>query len=171
MPGALARLGELAKGWQVVHQSGSGWLTATQERYNAAGVPAVVVTYIDELAHLAREADLVVAPPGGSILAELALAGLPAVLVPDSRRRDGLHEANARLAAIRTGCPIVSERDGDLSISLGEGLKPLLQDADLRDGISRRFVRLARPEASALVAEACWEALGWNAAPRLRLAA
>jgi UDP-N-acetylglucosamine--N-acetylmuramyl-(pentapeptide) pyrophosphoryl-undecaprenol N-acetylglucosamine transferase len=171
MPAALRRLGEGASGWQVVHQSGSGWLTATERRYRDAGVEAVVVTYIDELAHLAREADLVVCPPGGSLMAELALAGLPAVLVPDSRRRDGLHEANARLAALRTGCPVVGESDGDLAISLAEGLRPLLADESLRETVSRRFVRLARPEASSLVAEACWEAMGWRATPRLRMAA
>lgn len=170
-PAALSRLAEVAAGWQVVHQAGAGWLTATQQRYDAAGVRAVVVTYIDELAHLAREADLVVTPPGGSILAELALAGLPAVLVPDSRRRDGLHEANARLASLRTGSPVVSETDGDLALSLAEGIGPMLADPEAREAVARRWVRLARPEASALVAEACWEALGWSSAPRLHMAA
>lgn len=170
-PEALRRVGEAAEGWQVVHQSGDGWLTATEQRYAEAGVSAVVVSYIDELAHLARAADLVVCRPAGSTLAELALAGLPAVFVPDSRRSDELHEANARLVSMRTGSPIVSESSGDLAVSLAEGLRPLLLDPARREAISERLCRAARPGASAAIADACCEALGVAALPPLRVAA
>lgn len=172
MPEAIRRLGDVAAGWEIVHQSGDGWLTATEARYAAAGVKAVVVSYIDELAHLARASDLIVCRPSGSMLAEISLAGLPAVLTPDSRRPDGLHEANARFAALRTGCPIVSEDDGDLAVSLSSALRPLLRDSERRDAIADRLRQSARPEASALVAEAVCEALGVvSVVPGLRLAA
>ncbi|TWT95816.1 UDP-N-acetylglucosamine--N-acetylmuramyl-(pentapeptide) pyrophosphoryl-undecaprenol N-acetylglucosamine transferase MurG [Botrimarina colliarenosi] len=171
MPAAMKRLGDAAAGWQVVHQAGDGWLTATEKLYSEAGVDALVVSHIDELAHLARATDLVVCRPGGSTLAELSLAGLPAVLVPDSRRRDGLHEANARLASMRTGCPIVSEPDGDLAVSLAAGLCPLLSEPALREGIAQRMRQAARPEASALVADAVAESLAFETAPLVRRAA
>jgi UDP-N-acetylglucosamine--N-acetylmuramyl-(pentapeptide) pyrophosphoryl-undecaprenol N-acetylglucosamine transferase len=174
MPEAIRRLGAAAADWQIVHQTGDGWLTKTEALYKAAGVNALVVTYIDELAHLARSSDLIVCRPSGSTLAEVSLAGLPAVFVPDSRRRDGLHEANAQFAALRTGCPTVNENDGDLAASLAGCLRPLLEDESRRDTIAERLRKIARPEASALVADAVCEALGVLAVaepPRLRLAA
>jgi UDP-N-acetylglucosamine--N-acetylmuramyl-(pentapeptide) pyrophosphoryl-undecaprenol N-acetylglucosamine transferase len=174
MPEAIRRLGPAAAGWQIVHQSGDGWLTATEARYKAVGVNALVVSYIDELAHLARSSDLIVCRPSGSTLAEVSLAGLPAVFVPDSRRRDGLHEANAQFAALRTGCPVVNESGSDLAASLAAGLRTLLESEYERDAIAERLRKVARPEASAMVADAVCESLGILAVaapPRLRLAA
>ncbi len=165
MPCAAARLGESLADWQIVHQTGDGWLTETERRYREAGIGAVAVTYIDELAHLARESDLVVCRPSGSALAELALAGLPAVLVPDSRRRDALHRENARQAELQHGCPVVHETEGDFSKRLSEQLAHLLVDAESRERIARRMARSSRPNAASVIANACCEVLG-IAAPR-----
>ncbi|MEN0111202.1 MAG: glycosyltransferase [Planctomycetota bacterium] len=159
-PAAVARLGSIADGWQVVHQSGAGCLTETQACYDAAGIDAIVVSYIDELADLARHADLIICRPGGSTLADLRLAGLPPVLAPDCRRRDTLHWANARQASTREGCPIVDERRGDLPASLANALRPLMSDAGLRRALATRTAAHATPDASQLVAEVCLEALG-----------
>ena len=60
MPPALARLGNRLAGWQIVHQSGEGQLQDTTRRYRDAGVDALVVAYIDEMASIMFESDLVV---------------------------------------------------------------------------------------------------------------
>lgn len=160
VPQAIAKLGMVAAEWQIVHQTGDGWLTSTEARYQEAGVEAVVVSYIDELAHLARASDLVVCRPGGSFLAELALAGLPAVLAPDARRPDGVHQANAQLAKLRYECPVVDEANGDLSGSLSGALHTLMTDSVTRERVARRMVRDASPDAAGAVVEAACEALG-----------
>ncbi|QDT68408.1 UDP-N-acetylglucosamine--N-acetylmuramyl-(pentapeptide) pyrophosphoryl-undecaprenol N-acetylglucosamine transferase MurG [Planctomycetes bacterium MalM25] len=160
MPQAASRLGEALSGWQIVHQTGDGWLTETERRYQEAGVEAVAVTYIDELAHLARETDLVVCRPSGSALAELSLAGIPAALVPDSRRRDALHQENARLAELRYGCPVVQESEGDFSKRLAEQLAPLLIDSASRQRIAERLAKNSQPHAASVIAEACCSVLG-----------
>ncbi|HVT26963.1 MAG TPA: glycosyltransferase, partial [Lacipirellulaceae bacterium] len=82
MPYALARLRDQLRNWQVLHQSGEGQLQATDARYRAAGVEALVVAYIDDIAPIMFDSDLVVCRSGGTTLAELALAGMPAILVP-----------------------------------------------------------------------------------------
>ncbi|MEQ8846232.1 UDP-N-acetylglucosamine--N-acetylmuramyl-(pentapeptide) pyrophosphoryl-undecaprenol N-acetylglucosamine transferase [Botrimarina sp.] len=163
-PDALRRLGPALEGWRVVHQTGAGALADTEARYRSAGVDAVVVTYIDELADLAASASLAVCRPAGSTLAELALAGLPAVLAPDTRRRDDVHGANARAAAIEYRCPSVDER-GDFAAALARSLGTLLTDAAARQAIADRMRRRARPDAADLVAGACCEALGIEPAP------
>lgn len=166
-PEALRRLGRKTDGWRIVHQAGAGALADTEARYRAAGVDAVVVTYIDELADLAACASLAVCRPAGSTLAELALARLPAVLVPDTRRRDDVHGANARAAALEYRCPSVDER-GDLPAELARSLGPLMVDAQARQVIADRMHRRARPEAADLIAQACCEALGIEPAAAAR---
>lgn len=171
MPEAIARLSEAANGWHIVHQTGDGWLTSTEQRYRRAGVEAVVVSYIDELAHLARASDLVVCRPGGSTLAELALAGLPAVLVPDARRPDDVHSTNARAASLRYGCPVVEEGAGELSADLAAALRGFIAETSQREAISRRMVQDASPTAASVVADTACEALGFHTATPVRLAA
>ncbi|HJQ79530.1 MAG TPA: UDP-N-acetylglucosamine--N-acetylmuramyl-(pentapeptide) pyrophosphoryl-undecaprenol N-acetylglucosamine transferase, partial [Lacipirellulaceae bacterium] len=82
MPAALARLRDELAGWQIVHQSGEGQLHETTCRYRRAGVDALVVAYIDEMAPVMFDSGLVVCRCSGTTLAELALAGVPALLVP-----------------------------------------------------------------------------------------
>ncbi|MEO0529497.1 MAG: UDP-N-acetylglucosamine--N-acetylmuramyl-(pentapeptide) pyrophosphoryl-undecaprenol N-acetylglucosamine transferase [Planctomycetota bacterium] len=171
LPTAIARLGEAADGWQIVHQTGAGWLTATEQRYRDAGVEAIVVSYIDELAHLTRASDLVVCRPGGSALAELAMAGLPAVLVPDRRRGNGPHEANARMARLAWGCPVVDERSMRFPADLAEALSPLMREPSARQQIAQRVASGATPTASATIAEACCVAIGLAQPQPVRLAA
>ncbi|MEX2187212.1 MAG: UDP-N-acetylglucosamine--N-acetylmuramyl-(pentapeptide) pyrophosphoryl-undecaprenol N-acetylglucosamine transferase, partial [Pirellulales bacterium] len=76
MPHAIARLGTRLRGWQIVHQSGEGQLQQTIERYRVAGVDALTVSFIDEMAPVLFASDLVVCRAGGTTLAELALAGV-----------------------------------------------------------------------------------------------
>lgn len=171
LPAAIAQLGEAAQGWQIVHQTGDGWLTATEQRYRDVGLEAVAVSYIDELAHLARATDLVVCRPGGSALAELALAGLPALLVPDRRRADGPHGANARLANLAWGCPIVDERGDGFSAALAGALEPLMSEPSARRRIAGRMAAAATPGASSGIADACCEAIGLAQPRPIRLAA
>ena len=65
-----------------------------------AGVDALVVAFIDELAPVMFDSDLVVCRPGGTTLAELSLAGVPAILVPYPRSMD-YHLPNAEVFAAR----------------------------------------------------------------------
>src|SRR5688572_14647376 len=80
MPSALAQLGERMNGWQVVHQTGDGQLLETESRYAQLGLRALTVCNIDEIASVLFASDLVVCRSGGATLAELALAGVPAIL-------------------------------------------------------------------------------------------
>ena len=82
IPSALKKLGDALAGWQIVHQTGDGQLQETEARYAQVGVRALTVTHIDEIASVLFASDLVVSRSGGTMLAELALAGAPAILVP-----------------------------------------------------------------------------------------
>ncbi len=161
MPATLRRLGDALAGWEVVHQSGEGQLQATASRYRESGVGAVVVAYIDELASVMFDSDLVVCRAAGTTLAELALAGVPAVLVPHPEAADADQLANAEIFAAAGAATIVDETDlpGALDTALADALEPLFLDEARRDAMAAAMRRLARPDAAAQITAAICEIL------------
>jgi UDP-N-acetylglucosamine--N-acetylmuramyl-(pentapeptide) pyrophosphoryl-undecaprenol N-acetylglucosamine transferase len=167
IPRAIARLRSQLSGWQVVHQSGEGQLQETEARYRAANVDALVVAFIDELAPIMSKSDLVVCRPGGTTLAELSLASIPAVLVPYPRVMD-YHLPNAEIFTAAGAATLIDETDltGPLEAALIEHLEPLVTDDARRSKMAAAMRRMARPGAAANVTNAVYEAL-FNTSVRL----
>ena len=161
IPGALKQLGSLKDPWQVIHQTGEGQLQETEARYHQLGVEALAVTSIDEIASVLFASDLVVCRAGGTTLAELALAGVPALLVPSPQAVDDHQIANAKVFAAAGACRLVDEtsQTGALDKALASELKSLLANAQLRQDMSGKMQGLARPQASAEIAAAIQDTL------------
>ncbi|MFO7604085.1 MAG: undecaprenyldiphospho-muramoylpentapeptide beta-N-acetylglucosaminyltransferase, partial [Gammaproteobacteria bacterium] len=81
VPAALARVGAQPP-LQIWHQCGERHLQATLETYADAGVHARVAAFIDDMAEAYAWADLVICRAGALTIAELAAAGVAAVLIP-----------------------------------------------------------------------------------------
>ena len=81
VPQAIARLAPDSRP-SVVHQCGARHLEAVRAAYAKAGVQADIVTFIDDMAGRYAEADLVLARAGAITVTELAVAGVPSILVP-----------------------------------------------------------------------------------------
>jgi UDP-N-acetylglucosamine--N-acetylmuramyl-(pentapeptide) pyrophosphoryl-undecaprenol N-acetylglucosamine transferase len=161
IPSALAKLGESMNGWQVVHQTGDGQLQETEARYNQHGLKVLAVTHIDEIASVLFASDLVVCRSGGSMLAELALAGVPAVLVPYPQAADNHQTANAKVFTAAGACRMIDETQqvGVLDAALARELQPLVTDHHIREEMARSMQRLARPRAAAQIAAAVTDQL------------
>jgi UDP-N-acetylglucosamine--N-acetylmuramyl-(pentapeptide) pyrophosphoryl-undecaprenol N-acetylglucosamine transferase len=173
MPLALQRLGDRLRGWQVVHQTGEGHLQDTLIRYRDAGVEALVLSFIDELATLLFQSHLVVCRAGGTTLSELALAGVPAVIVPFTRYADTHQLANADVAVAARAATMIDETslDGPLDEALCQHLAPLLADEPRRTAMAANMRSLARPDAASLVTDTIRIILGASATGTIRLAA
>jgi len=99
VPGALALLAQrLAPEFRprVVHQSGRAHLDTLRAAYARAGVEAQVVDFIDDMPRAYAEADLVICRAGAATVAELAVAGVAALLVPYPHAVDDHQTGNAR---------------------------------------------------------------------------
>jgi UDP-N-acetylglucosamine--N-acetylmuramyl-(pentapeptide) pyrophosphoryl-undecaprenol N-acetylglucosamine transferase len=173
MPLALSRLHDRLRGWQVVHQTGEGHLQDTLIRYRDAGVEALVVSFIDELAPLLFQSQLVVCRAGGTTLSELALAGVPAVFLPYTRYAEAYQLANADVAVAVNGGTMIDETslEGPLEEALSDHLAPLLTDEERRATMATNMRSLARPDAAALVTDTIRIILGASATGTIRLAA
>ena len=128
MPRALQQLGDCMTDWHIVHQTGEGQLQETESRYRKCGVDALAVTYIDEIASVLFDSDLVVCRAGGTALAELALSGTPAVLVPYPEAADDHQLANAKVFSAAGACRLIDETSqaGALDKALARELSPLV---------------------------------------------
>ena len=81
LPAALALLPAASRP-QVVHQAGAQHAADLQSAYDAAGVQATVLPFIDDMASAYAEADLLVCRAGAITVSELTVAGVASVLVP-----------------------------------------------------------------------------------------
>jgi UDP-N-acetylglucosamine--N-acetylmuramyl-(pentapeptide) pyrophosphoryl-undecaprenol N-acetylglucosamine transferase len=81
VPAALARL-PIERRPRVVHQCGAGHLEAVQAAYRRAGVDADILPFIDDIAQRYASADVALCRAGAITITELAVAGVPAILVP-----------------------------------------------------------------------------------------
>ena len=156
MPAALKRLGDRLHDWQIVHQTGDGQLQETESRYAQLGMKALAVTHIDEIASVLFASDVVVSRASGTTLAELALAGVPALLVPFPQAADNHQTANAKVYTAASACRMVdeSQQSGALDAALARELESLISDHHLRNEMGRNMQKLARPQAAAQIAGA-----------------
>lgn len=66
----------------VTHQAGTQHAEALQQAYTEAGVQAQVLPFIDDMAAAYAKADLLICRAGAITISELAVAGVPSILVP-----------------------------------------------------------------------------------------
>jgi UDP-N-acetylglucosamine--N-acetylmuramyl-(pentapeptide) pyrophosphoryl-undecaprenol N-acetylglucosamine transferase len=142
---ALVTRRSLGDDRQVLHISGERDFAYMQaeERELAAGNRVKLVPYLADPADAYAAADVVIARAGASTLAELAVTGTPAILIPYPHAADQHQAHNAALFA-ETGAAVVlrdAEVDGD---KLWWTLRELLDEPD-RYAAMRRAARSLAP--------------------------
>jgi UDP-N-acetylglucosamine--N-acetylmuramyl-(pentapeptide) pyrophosphoryl-undecaprenol N-acetylglucosamine transferase len=151
VPQALALLPP-AQRPQVVHQSGRRHLDALRANYAAAGVEAEVRDYIEDMAAAWRDCDFAVCRAGAMTVAELACAGVPALLVPFPHAVDDHQTGNAEFLSTAGAAWLMQQRD--LSPEKLAALIAGLDRAKLA-AMSDLALKLARPDAAQRVANIC----------------
>jgi len=155
LPQALARLTP-AQRPEVLHQCGSRGLDEAREAYAKAGVEAQVVAFIDDMAGTYGWADLAVCRAGALTLAELAVAGLGAVLVPFPHAVDDHQTRNAEVLMTAGAAELMQENELDVQI-LAQRLESLLGDRHRLLAMAEAARTLAKPDAAQVIARACLE--------------
>jgi len=136
---------------QVVHQCGAAHAEVTRAAYSAAGVAAEVLPFIDDIAARYAAADLVICRAGAITVAELCVAGVPAVLVPFVVRTTQHQRSNAQWLADHGAAIHVPQEEFNPQ-RLAQILRSLNRERLLAMAASARA--LGRPNATAMVADA-----------------
>ncbi len=154
VPRALALLAEDVRP-EVIHQSGAKHLQALRGHYDAAGVKAEIKDYIADMAWHYDWCDVAITRAGAMTVAELAIAGVPAVLVPFPFAVDDHQTANARFLA-EAGAAWLMPQSELTAEKLAAHLSGLTR-ARLAD-MAQKAQAQAKPQATRQVADVCEEA-------------
>jgi UDP-N-acetylglucosamine--N-acetylmuramyl-(pentapeptide) pyrophosphoryl-undecaprenol N-acetylglucosamine transferase len=137
---------------QVHHQTGTSDEEWVRKAYGAAGITAQVSSFIGDMAAAYRDADLVVSRAGATTLAELAVLGKPAILIPYPYAADDHQTTNAAFLAAGGAALMFQERELD-GPKLRSEILGLLNDAPRLQAMAARMKEFARPEATAAIVE------------------
>lgn len=156
VPEALARLRK--KSVEVFHQTGEADRAAVAARYAELGLPAEVVAFEHDMPARYAWADLAICRAGALTVAELALAGLPALLVPYPFAADDHQSANARALEEAGAARRLDPRPLDVN-ALSQAVAELVTTPGRLVLMREAATRLARPEAAQALVDACIERL------------
>ena len=139
----------------VRHQCGAKHFDQARAAYMRANIEADVVPFEDDMAAAYAWADLVICRSGALTLAELAAAGVPAILVPFPHAVDDHQTKNAEAMVAAGGARLVVEGD-DFVKRLGAAFQEIGDRATLLR-MAEAARTLAKPFAGRQIADACLE--------------
>lgn len=156
---AAQRLKGSIAGLRIVHQTGVGAADAVRDCYRRLGVDAEVHEFIEDMGAAYSAADLVVCRAGATTLAELALLGKAAVLVPYPLAADDHQRSNAEVVVAAGAARMVL--DADLSGErLASEVEGLLGAPEVLENMAGFSLSLAVPDAAQRVVGICRSLIG-----------
>jgi UDP-N-acetylglucosamine--N-acetylmuramyl-(pentapeptide) pyrophosphoryl-undecaprenol N-acetylglucosamine transferase len=152
MVAILARRGTLPP--HILHQTGAADFDRLRERYAALslGGSLEVRPYIDDMPAALARAGLVIGRAGALTLAELAIVGCPAILIPLPTAADDHQTRNAR-AFERAGAAVMIPQPRASAADLADLVSSLLGDPARRSQMAAAMVGLGRPDAARAIVE------------------
>lgn len=137
----------LPRGVHIYHVSGKRDFPMVRSRAESLGDTRLrVVDFAENMSDLWAAADLAVSRPG-STTAELALMGVPSILIPSPIAAND-HQTHNALAFVQAGGAVLIKESELDALRLVEQVLSLFADSDLRNSMSRAMLSLARPDAT-----------------------
>ncbi len=141
----------------VTHQAGSNHLDTLQESYLELGVKGELVAFIEDMAKYYAECDLVLCRAGALTISELTASGVASILIPYPYAVDDHQTSNAKFLSDNNAAILLPQNKLSPQI-LMELILGMTREKLLNMAVAAR--RLAKPDATRLVAEACIEMSG-----------
>lgn len=154
VPRALYRHRDRLADWQIVHQTGDADFEATVSLYQKLGLPGRVEPFLNNMPAELAAAGFAICRAGGTTLAELAAASVPAVLVPYPLAADRHQTRNAAQFSQSGAAKLIEEPSdpGHLDELLAPAVEALLADRTKLSEMGLAMGRMARPGAASEVA-------------------
>ena len=145
----------LFDGWNVFHQAGEAQCQRVADEYRVRGIHADVKPFFDDIEQIMQGCEFVISRAGATTLAELAVMGLPAILVPDPNSIRDHQRLNAAYFA-QAGAAIVVEEDNDSAKFLSRletAFDETSSSQSRRTKMRSAMTSLARPDAASRVVD------------------
>jgi UDP-N-acetylglucosamine--N-acetylmuramyl-(pentapeptide) pyrophosphoryl-undecaprenol N-acetylglucosamine transferase len=151
VPAALAKISDELRPI-MVHQTGKGNSLKVQALYDANGVNATAIEFIQDMALAYQEADFVISRSGAMAVSEIAAVGIASLLVPYPHAVDDHQTTNAQFLST-TGAAQLMQQNALDAQALAHWIEQLNREKCL--AMASKARALAKPEATAQVARVC----------------
>ncbi|MFO7709676.1 MAG: undecaprenyldiphospho-muramoylpentapeptide beta-N-acetylglucosaminyltransferase [Desulfobacterales bacterium] len=150
---ALAHLAPRER-FEFVHQTGAADAAATRAAYRAAGIPARVEAFFEDMAAHYLASDLVVCRAGATTVAEITALGKPALFIPFPHAADDHQRWNAQrlVAAGAAEMILESELTGE---GIAERIRFFAAHPERLGPLAARAAALGRPDATRRIVDDC----------------
>ena len=148
---------------QVVQQCRPDDIERVRKDYSDLGIPAELMTYIEDMADKLSDCHLMIGRAGASTIAELTAAGRPAILIPFAAATDDHQTANAR-EMVRAGGARAIQQSNFTPDILARQIEALAMDPVALSNAAARALSVGRPHAARDLADLV-ERVGSGLAP------
>lgn len=148
VPQALAQLPEeLRVRLNVVQQCHEEDIPESQGLYVKAGISSTLKPFFDNVPDILKKTHLVIARSGASTVAEVSVAGIPAIYIPYPHHADQQQKVNATSISKNGGAWVVEEKDLTAEM-LSEKIAALMNDPQTLFTAADAARSCAKPEAT-----------------------
>ncbi|ORU89925.1 MAG: UDP-N-acetylglucosamine--N-acetylmuramyl-(pentapeptide) pyrophosphoryl-undecaprenol N-acetylglucosamine transferase [Cycloclasticus sp. symbiont of Poecilosclerida sp. M] len=140
----------------VVHQSGKTTLEAAKSNYKQAAIKAKICEFIEDMSAVYSWADLVICRAGAMTISEVAIMGLPTIIVPLPSAIDDHQTKNAQYLSDAGAAVLIPQSEFSVE-RLEREIKGIAEDANKRTKMGNKAFELAKPGATERVANICLE--------------
>jgi len=149
---ALALLKERKRPCRVIHQTGDLDYEKTVALYKAKGLEALVMPFIQDMAGVYREADLVVSRAGAGAVFEMAAMGKPSLLIPYPFAANRHQETNARFL-VEAGAAEMILQENLTGEVLADRLVKWMEGRAALEKMGQAARRVSKPDAAQKIAD------------------
>jgi len=139
---------------RLMHQTGLADQELVAQGYARLGIEAQVAPFIGDMAQAYAQADLVVSRAGATTLAELAVMGLPALLIPYPYAADNHQVTNGEYYAKGGGALVLAESSLTGEI-LARAISERLHNSEELHTMAASMKSMAVPDATARIVDEC----------------
>jgi len=142
----------------IIHQTGGHDKDHVQRKYVELGLNARVHDFFSDMAEIYSQADLIISRAGATTLAELTVFHKPVILIPFPFAADNHQEINGQYL-VEAGAGLMFRQADLTGDNLGMEIKRVLEDKKLLAEMAENSGKVARPEATDTIINACMELL------------
>lgn len=144
---------------EVIHQTGPADEEMVRSAYNRAGLKAEVAAFFADMAGVYSRSDLLISRAGATTLAEIAVLGKPALLIPYPYAADAHQDRNGRYYEQSGGARVLVEKElsGE---KLASELAALVADPGRRQSMAAAMRSMGQPDAAERIVDNCLEVMG-----------
>jgi UDP-N-acetylglucosamine--N-acetylmuramyl-(pentapeptide) pyrophosphoryl-undecaprenol N-acetylglucosamine transferase len=149
---ALVLLKKRSRSCRVIHQTGEVDYQRTLTLYKEKGLEAEVTPFIQDMAGVYREADLVVSRAGAGAVFEMAAMGKPSLLIPYPFAANRHQETNARFLVEAGAAEMILQENLTAEV-LAERLETFMENRAALEKMGQAAKRVSKSDATQRIAD------------------